>query len=161
MKSYGDILQVPDVNILVYAHRSEIPENQFYADWLDRHANSGGPFGMSGPVLCGFVRVVTGPKVEGGPTTLKEALAFCDQFTSSVRCRIINPGGSHWRLFGELCRHNTFVGGGTSDISHAATAIEHGVEWVTRDKGFSSYPGLRWRHMPTEEVIVNPHSKRK
>jgi uncharacterized protein len=25
-------------------------------------------------------------------------------------------------------------------------AIEHGCEFVTTDKGFGRFPGLRWRH---------------
>ena len=29
------------------------------------------------------------------------------------------------------------------DACHAALAIEHGCEWVTLERGFSVYPGLR------------------
>lgn len=29
------------------------------------------------------------------------------------------------------------------DAYHAALMIEHGYEWVTLDRGFSAYPGLR------------------
>ena len=29
------------------------------------------------------------------------------------------------------------------DAWHAALAIEHGCEWVTLDRGFAAYPGLR------------------
>jgi predicted nucleic acid-binding protein len=29
---------------------------------------------------------------------------------------------------------------------HAALAIESGCEWITTDRGYSRYPGLRWRH---------------
>ncbi len=153
---YDAVLRVPDVNVLVYAHRPDVEDSEIYADWLDRHVNSGREFGMSGAVLCGFVRVVTGVKFPSGATPKAEALEFCDRFTASLRCRLIQPGGAHWRIFGELCRKISNTGKGISDASHAATAIEHSVEWVTNDHGFANYPGLRWRHLPSDEIFINP-----
>ncbi|MDR7300981.1 putative nucleic acid-binding protein [Haloactinomyces albus] len=32
------------------------------------------------------------------------------------------------------------------DAYLAAIAIEHGCEWITADRGFARYPGLRWHH---------------
>jgi hypothetical protein len=32
------------------------------------------------------------------------------------------------------------------DAYFAALAIESGNEWVTADRGYGRYPGLRWRH---------------
>jgi predicted nucleic acid-binding protein len=33
-----------------------------------------------------------------------------------------------------------------ADAYFAALAIEHGCEWITADRGFARFPGLRWRH---------------
>jgi predicted nucleic acid-binding protein len=33
-----------------------------------------------------------------------------------------------------------------SDAYLAALAIESGSEWITTDRDFSRFPGLRWRH---------------
>jgi predicted nucleic acid-binding protein len=33
-----------------------------------------------------------------------------------------------------------------SDAYHAALAIEHGCEWITADRHFARFAGLRWRH---------------
>ena len=33
-----------------------------------------------------------------------------------------------------------------ADAQHAALAIEHGCEWISFDRDFSRFPGLRWRH---------------
>jgi len=30
------------------------------------------------------------------------------------------------------------------DAAHAAVAIEHGALWVTLDRDFARFPGLRW-----------------
>ena len=37
-------------------------------------------------------------------------------------------------------------GNDVTDAYLAALAIEHGCEFVTVDKGFKRFPGLRWRH---------------
>ena len=150
------MLQVPDVNVLIYAGIASSAGHAFYAEWLDRHTGTGREFGMSGPVLTGFVRIATSLPSRGGGLRLPEALAFCDRLTANLNCRLIQPGGAHWRLFGELCRRTGITGGGTSDVSHAAIALEHSVEWVTADKGFSVYPGLRWRLLPVDVPIHNP-----
>lgn len=34
----------------------------------------------------------------------------------------------------------------TPSSTEAALAMESGCEWITTDRGFSRYPGLRWRH---------------
>jgi len=33
-----------------------------------------------------------------------------------------------------------------SDAFHAALAIELGAEWITADRDYARFPGLRWRH---------------
>lgn len=33
-----------------------------------------------------------------------------------------------------------------ADAYHAALVIESGSEWITTDRDFSRFPGLRWRH---------------
>ena len=32
------------------------------------------------------------------------------------------------------------------DVYLAALAIEHDCEWVSTDRGFARFPGLRWRN---------------
>jgi predicted nucleic acid-binding protein len=31
------------------------------------------------------------------------------------------------------------------DAYLAALAMEHGCEWITTDRGFARFPGLKWR----------------
>ena len=40
---------------------------------------------------------------------------------------------------------NRFMGLST-DAYHAALAIEHGAEWITTDRDYARFTGLRWRH---------------
>ena len=41
---------------------------------------------------------------------------------------------------------DTINSGGAPDAYHAALAIESGCDWITTDKGFLRFAGLRARH---------------
>ncbi|MGH7165850.1 MAG: hypothetical protein ACREIS_10055 [Nitrospiraceae bacterium] len=45
---------LPDVNVLVYAHRQDASRHGDYAAWLEEVLQSNAPFGISDLVLSGF-----------------------------------------------------------------------------------------------------------
>jgi uncharacterized protein len=135
-----------DVNVLVYAHRDAAPRHTDYRRWLEGLLGSDEAFGMSDQVLAGFVRVVTHPRVFHPPSTLGEALAFAEAVRSNPRCVPVAPGPRHWEIFARLCRESGVKGNRVMDAWLAALAIESGSEWVTTDRDFSRFRGLRWRH---------------
>ncbi|MXW93640.1 MAG: type II toxin-antitoxin system VapC family toxin [Rhodospirillaceae bacterium] len=47
------------------------------------------------------------------------------------------------RKSGTLVSTKTVAGNRLPDAYHAALAIEHGCEWVTLDRGYAIFPGLR------------------
>ena len=53
---------LPDVNILVHAHRSDSAHHAVCRTWLESVLASDQAYGMSELVLSGFVRVVTHPR---------------------------------------------------------------------------------------------------
>jgi len=58
----------------------------------------------------------------------------------------VAPGERHWDIFGRLCREGGATGNLVPDAWLAALAIEWGCEFVTTDRDFARFPGLRWRH---------------
>ena len=56
------------------------------------------------------------------------------------------PGARHWAIFERLCKHAGAKGNLVADAYLAALAIERGCEWVTTDRDFSRFEGLKWRH---------------
>ncbi len=103
-------------------------------------------YGVSELVLSGFLRVVTHPKVFTKPSKLADALAFADQVRDQPNCIVVEPGPRHWEIFRRLCVENGVRGNLVPDAYLAALAIEAGCEWITTDRDFSRFPGLRWRH---------------
>jgi len=137
---------LPDVNVLVYAHREDSPNHRAYREWLEASINSDQAYGVADIVLSGFLRVVTHPRVFNPPSTIEQALAFVQNVRNQPNCVIIRPGPRHWTIFEELCRAANVKGNLVPDAFLAALAIESGSEWITTDRDYSRFPGLSWRH---------------
>ena len=141
-------MQMPDVNILVYAHREESPVHDRYAAWLKALAIGPEPFALSELVAHGFLRIVTNPSIFDPPSTMGQALLFLDALMTRQGCSTIRPGPRHWAIFRGLCEKSSLKGKIVADAVHAAVAIESGCEWVSADTDFARFaPPLRWRHL--------------
>src|SRR5438132_10033028 len=138
-------MQLIDVNVLVYAHRPDLPLHAQVAPWLEALVNGATTFGIPAIALSGFVRIVT-QKPFVPPTPIGVALDFCATLIALPVCRIIQPGLRHWPIFDDLCRRIGATGKLVPDAYFAAMAIELSAEWVTTDGDFARFPGLTWRH---------------
>ena len=135
-----------DVNVLVYAHRTDAPGHAAYRAWLEAVINGDQAYGVSDLVLSGFLRVVTHPRVFSPPSNLPAALAFAEIMRHQPNAVSIAPGARHWSIFTALCQTATVKGNLVPDAYLAALAIESGSEWITTDRDFSRFAGLKWRH---------------
>jgi toxin-antitoxin system PIN domain toxin len=138
-------MRMPDVNVLIYAHRADDPAHEYYRSWLERLAAGAEPFALSLEVATAFVRIVTHARYPAGPTPLPQALAVIDALRQTPGCRLLAPGDRHWELFRQLCDTTRATGKRVGDARHVALALEHGCTWVTRDADFQDFvpAGLR------------------
>ena len=137
-------MQLPDVNVLIYAHREDAPEHDRYAAWLTALTAADEPFALSETVLAGFLRIVTNVRIFDPPTPMEAAIAFCQCLVEWPRAVMVAPSRQHWDIFIGLCAG--IEGPLVTDAYLAALAIEHGCELVTTDGDFARFQGLRWRH---------------
>jgi toxin-antitoxin system PIN domain toxin len=135
-----------DVNVLVYAFREAAPRHAEYREWLGTHLASREAFGVSELILGGVVRVVTHPRVFAPASRLERALEFVEALRAQPNVILLAPGPRHWEIFTALCRQADARGNLVADAWHAALAIEHGCEWITTDRDYARFAGLRWRH---------------
>ena len=135
-----------DVNVLVYAHRQESKDHEAYLEWLEGVIDSDQAYGVSEHVLAGFLRVVTHPSVFDPPSSLDDALQFAVKVREQPNAVRVTPGPRHWDIFTQLCRETRAKGNLMPDAFLAALAIESGSEWVTTDRDFGRFSGLRWSH---------------
>ncbi len=139
---------MPDVNVLVYAHRQDQKKHHSVArDWIDERFDFGQPLALSSLVAVAFVRIVTNPRAFATPTPVPLALSAVDAMVLHPLCRLVPPGDRHWQITSELCRAHNASGKQVADAQHAAVALEHGCEWITFDDDFLRFEtnGLRWK----------------
>src|ERR1700737_342588 len=134
-----------DVNILLYAFRTDASDHAASHRWLEETISSESSFGLSELVLSGFLRIVTHPRIFDPPTPLENALEFVETLRAQPNCVLIAPGPRHWSIFAALCRAADARGNLIPDAYLAAMAIETGSEFISTDRDFSRFPGLRWR----------------
>lgn len=135
-----------DVNVLLYAHRRSYPEHPRYRRWLEEEIGSDRAYGMAHLVLSSFIRIVTHPSIFPSPSTLAEAMSFVKDVRDRPNCVSVAPGDRHWEIFTDLCRSSKATGNLVPDAYLAALAIESGCEWVTTDRDYARFSGLRCRH---------------
>jgi uncharacterized protein len=135
-----------DVNVFIYAHRLDAADHSNYRDWLAGQIAGKSNIGFSDQILSSVVRIITHPGIYVKPTPLDEAFRFVHRIRDCGHAVRLNAGQRHWSIFLELCQSVKARGNLVSDCWHAALAIEHGCEWITVDRHFARFPGLRWRH---------------
>jgi toxin-antitoxin system PIN domain toxin len=135
-----------DVNVLIYAHREDSADHERYRSWLEDQMAGESAFGISELILSGFLRVVTHPRIFATPTPMDLALDVAETLRGRPNAVSISPGPRHWSIFTKLCRAAGAKGNLVPDAYLAALAIETGSEWITTDRDYARFPGLRWRH---------------
>jgi uncharacterized protein len=136
---------LPDVNVLIYAFRQEVSEHALCRKWLDAVVLGDARFGLSPLALGAVVRITTGRRTYSNPSTLADAFGFCEDLLGLPHCQIVEPGERHWQIFKRLCAETDTRGPRVTDAWYAALAIEWGCEWITLDRDYARFPGLRWR----------------
>ena len=135
----------PDVNVLVYAFRTDASHHAVCKAWLDGVVLGQAQFGISPLALSAVVRITTNGRVFGIPSPLENVFAYCDNLRGQPHCSVIEPGERHWSIFRDLCMKTGTRGPRVSDVWFAALAIEHGCTFVTFDRDYARFPGLSWQ----------------
>lgn len=139
-------MMLVDTNIMVYAHNSNAERHLEYRNWLQNLLRGPEPYAVSDFALNGLIRVITDRRFFQPPTPAETALAFADQVRHQRHAHVVTPGARFWFIFADLCRKSAAAAKLIPDAYLAALAIEHGCEFVTADRDFGKFPGLRWRH---------------
>jgi toxin-antitoxin system PIN domain toxin len=138
-------LILPDVNVLIYAFRSDAENHLEHKSWLESVINGSAAYGASPQVLSGVVRVCTHPRIFARPSSPSECFEFCRALLEHPNATVVTPGERHWSIFEALCGKSKASGNLVQDAWFAALAIESGCEWITTDRDYARFAGLNWR----------------
>ncbi|MBZ5727685.1 MAG: PIN domain-containing protein [Acidobacteriia bacterium] len=134
-----------DTNLLVYAHRSGLPEHRRAQRAIEKACSQRN--GWAIPAFCAteFWAVVTHPAHPAGPSPVGEARAFLEELSASG-ARVLQPhDGFVERLMRCACDLK-IQGRRIYDLQIALVSFESGAsELWTHDRHFVSLPGLPTR----------------
>jgi uncharacterized protein len=138
-------LILPDVNVLIYAFRTDSADHRQYKQWLESVINGPTAYGIAPQVLASVVRICTHPRIYARPSSRTVVFDFCRALLEQPNSTVTAPGARHWSIFENLCAKAKAGGNLVQDAWFAALAIESGCEWITTDRDYARFPGLSWR----------------
>jgi hypothetical protein len=137
-----------DTNVLVPAHRRDLPLHDVARERLAGLATGAGAWAIPWPCISEFVAVVTNARIFVKPTPLSTALDQVEAWLSSPSAVLLSEADGFWPAFRRTLEGGRVAGGQVHDGRVAALCIAHGVrELWTADRDFGRFPGLR---------VVNP-----
>ena len=87
---------LPDVNVLIYAFRKDVPEHPICRRWLDEVVLGDAQFGISPLTLSAVVRITTNTRTYKVPSSIEDAIGFGEDLLALPHCQIVAPRERHW-----------------------------------------------------------------
>jgi hypothetical protein len=133
-----------DTNVLVYAHRREVPEHQLAFDAVARLAAGSAPWAIPWPCLYEFMSVVTNARIwKSAASTPAQAWKQVEAFTDSPSLVLLKEPDDFLSTLQKLATRPRVRGPVIHDARVAALCLAHGVTvLLTRDRDFSLFPEL-------------------
>lgn len=139
---------IPDLNILLYAVNQSTPRNAIARDWLEDTLNHGREdFGLPWAVYLGFLRLTTNPRVFAQPLSVQASCEWLDNLVGHPSVSLVNPGKAHSGILRHLLLSVGTGGNLTTDAHLAALALEQDATFVTGDRDFLRFSGLKLKFL--------------
>ncbi len=136
-----------DVDLWVYAFRSDSPLHDTSRAELDSDPPSGEAYLFCPYVAVSFLRSVTNPRIFVQPSPIEEAWAFAEALESRARAVRTDIDPMTYGIFKHVCLVSKTAGNRIPDALLASIAIRHGATLVTADRGFGQFKGLSCRYL--------------
>ena len=137
-------MQMPDVNVLIGAFRADSLLRARCVPWFEATLRNSSQLGLSPLILAAVIRVTTNHRTHSPPSRREDAIGFANDLLALPNTVKLEPGPRHWTIFTKLLDTADILGPATTDAWFAALAIEHDCTFVTLDRDFSRFPGLKW-----------------
>lgn len=137
-----------DANILVYAQRYEMPQNQVAFDLMNELAEGSEPWAIPWPCCYEFLGVVTNRRVWGDTaSTMQQAWRQLEAWVASPSCRQIGESAGFMDTLSQVVNRPGLLGPKVHDAKIAAICLANGVDvLLTSDRDFAMFPQLVTRN---------------
>ncbi len=140
-----------DTNLLVYAHRPEMPFHKRARQVLTEAVAAPEPVCVPWPCVHEFLAVVSNPRIFKDPTPMDIALDAIRRLLGSLSGGFLAEGEGYLNSLERVARPALLQGALVHDARVAALCLFHGVRVLwSADRDFSRFPDL---------AVVNPLPK--
>ncbi|MEX2621612.1 MAG: type II toxin-antitoxin system VapC family toxin [Egibacteraceae bacterium] len=142
---------IPDINVLVYATVTGFPLHPTAKSWWEAALNDPTPVGLAPPVVFGFLRIVTNPRVLDEPMSIRGAATHVREWMAVPAVELLTPGEAHVEVALALLEQVGTAANLTTDAQLAAFARQYDAVVHSNDSDFGKFADVRW---------VNPFTDR-
>ena len=136
-----------DANILIYASNRTSSRHSAAIEFLERRAETPEVFYLAWPVLMGYMRIVTHPRIFREPLSPNEALANIKALLTLPRVRILHEEEGFLEIYREVTGHLVVRGNLVPDAHLVALLRQHDVRRLyTTDADFKKFHSLDVRN---------------
>lgn len=136
-----------DTNLLVYAHRAEMPFHARARERIESLAQGTDRWAIPWPCAHEFIAVLTRPGVFKTPSSVESAFESLYPLAALPHCEFLAEGEGHLDTLRDLALAGRVAGPAIHDARIAAICIRHGVrELWTADRDFSRFPQIKVRN---------------
>ena len=134
-----------DTNLLLYAVDETSPVHERARSWLEGQLDGPTGVGLPWPVLNGFARLVSNPRVCPNPMPVSRAWALVEEWLALDVTFTPEPTERHREILAGLMPRVTRAEL-IPDAHLAALAIQYGLVLCSTDDDFDRFPGLAWKN---------------
>ncbi|WP_423922016.1 type II toxin-antitoxin system VapC family toxin [Candidatus Poriferisodalis sp.] len=137
-----------DTNILVYAQRYELPQNQVAFDVMSELSEGSEQWAIPWPCCYEFFCVATNRRIWGdAASTPEQAWQQLSAWTASPTCRQIGETAGFMDTLSAFVNRPSVRGPKVHDAKIAAICVANGVDvLLTSDRDFAMFPQLVTRN---------------
>jgi uncharacterized protein len=143
-------MKAVDTNILVYAHRAELPQHLIALKVLNDLAQTNQPWFIPWPCAYEFYRIVTHSKVFKTPSSRKVVLEVLSLLIEESGAQMLGHGPAHFEQLARLSLQAEANANLAFDVQIASILLEHGISTIiTNDGDF-----LRFKDLVVENPFI-------
>jgi hypothetical protein len=136
-----------DTNVLVYAHREELPWHDIALARITELAEGRSPWAVPWPCIHEFLAIVTHSRIYAPPTPLNAAIDQVEAWFESPSLVLLAETEGYWPELRSALEQGRINGAQVHDARVAAICQDHGVrELWTADRDFGRFPMLNVRN---------------
>jgi toxin-antitoxin system PIN domain toxin len=134
---------IPDVNILVYAYMSAMPQHRPARRFWEGMLNGDEPVGLIPVVLFGFLRIATNRRIFSPPLAVEAAIVIVEQWLKLPAVRLLISSPDELVVTLELLRRQGTAANLTTDAQIAAAALSQDATVISNDADLKRFGKVR------------------